>query len=69
MLAWIGTVCGIMGSLLVAANNGLQFVGYCFFLIGAVSCLYVAWQKSDKANMTLWGFFTAVNFWGIINYV
>ena len=69
MLAWIGTLCGIIGSILVAANNGLQFIGYVSFLIGAVSCLFVAYQKMDKANMTLWGFFTAVNVWGIINYV
>ncbi len=69
MFAWIGTICGILGSVLVAANNGMQFVGYVAFLIGALSCLYVAVSKKDKANIILWGFFTAVNIWGLINYV
>ena len=69
MFAWIGTICGIIGSVLVAANNGFQFVGYTSFLIGAIACLYVAWQKRDSANIALWGFFTIVNVMGIYNYV
>lgn len=68
MLAWIGTICGILGSVLVAANSGLQFVGYCFFLIGAVSCVTVSIKRKDKAGFTLWAFFTVINLWGIVNY-
>lgn len=69
MLAWIGTICGILGSVLVAANNGMQFVGYISFLIGALACVITSTQRKDKAGITLWAFFTAVNIWGIINYV
>ena len=69
MLAWIGTVCGILGSVLVAANNGYQFVGYVSFLIGAIACLYTSIIRKDNSGITLWGFFTAVNIWGLINYV
>ena len=69
MLAWIGTVCGILGSVLVALNSGFQFVGYTSFLIGSIACLITAWKVKDKANMVLWGFFFVVNIMGIINYV
>jgi hypothetical protein len=69
MLAWIGTICGIIGSVLVAANNGFQFVGYVSFLIGAMACLYTSIMRKDNSGITLWGFFTAVNIWGLINYV
>ena len=69
MLAWIGTICGIIGSILVAANNGLQFAGYISFLIGAVSCLIVAFNRLDRAAIVLWTFFTFVNMCGIVNYV
>lgn len=68
MLAWIGTICGILGSILVAANNGLQFYGYISFLIGAISCLMVSFKRKDRAGLTLWGFFTIVNFWGCTTY-
>ena len=68
MLAWIGTICGILGSVLVAMNNGFQFVGYTSFLIGSIACLIVAVKAKDKANITLWGFFLSVNIMGIVNY-
>jgi len=68
MLAWIGTICGVLGSMLVAANSGLQFVGYCFFLLGAVSCFMVSIKRKDGAGITLWAFFAVVNLWGIVNY-
>jgi nicotinamide riboside transporter PnuC len=69
MLAWLGTICGIIGSVLVAANNGFQFVGYISFLVGAISCLITSIQRKDNSGITLWGFFTAVNIMGIYNYV
>ena len=68
IMAWIGTTCGIIGSVLVAANTGLQFVGYVSFLIGAFACLYTSIVRKDKAGVTLWGFFSAVNIWGLISY-
>lgn len=69
MLKWIGTIAGIIGSLLVAMNNGLQFIGYIAFLIGAISWLIASVQTKDKAGIIQWLFFTAVNIMGIVNYV
>lgn len=69
MIKWIGTVSGIIGSLLVAMNNGLQFAGYTCFLIGALSWFYASIKTADKAGIMQWGFFVAVNIMGIYNYV
>lgn len=69
MFKWIGTIAGIIGSLLVAMNNGLQFVGYIAFLIGAVAWLIASIKSNDKAGMVQWIFFSAVNIMGIYNYV
>ena len=69
MTKWIGTIAGIIGSLLVAMNNGLQFIGYSAFLIGAVAWLIASIQTKDKAGIAQWGFFTAVNIMGLVNYI
>ncbi len=69
MKAWIGTICGIIGALLVAANSGFQDIGYIFFLIGAFFSLMGAIEKKDKANITLWLVFASINVFGLIKYL
>ena len=69
MIKWIGTWAGIIGAVFVAGNFGYQSIGYASFLIGSIACFYSAFKILDKADMTLWGFFTLVNTWGILNYV
>lgn len=48
MLKWIGTICGIIGAVLVARNDGLQFAGYCFFLAGSLAWLWVSCVPSSN---------------------
>jgi hypothetical protein len=69
MFKWIGTIAGIVGSVLVAANSGLQVYGYIAFLTGSVAWLYASVDVRDKAGIVQWGFFSCVNLWGIVNYV
>jgi nicotinamide riboside transporter PnuC len=69
MIAWIGTICGIIGALLVAANNGYQDIGYIFFLIGAFFSLTAAIKEKHKANITLWLVFASINVYGLIRYL
>jgi hypothetical protein len=69
MIAWIGTICGIVGALLVASNNGYQNVGYIFFLIGSMFSLTASIKEKHKANITLWLVFASINLYGIMNYV
>lgn len=69
MLKWIGTIAGIIGAILVAANNGYQALGYAAFLTGSVAWLAVSIKAKDTASIIQWAFFSAVNLSGIINYV
>lgn len=68
-MKWVGTIAGIIGAILVAANSGLQFIGYFAFLTGSIAWLIVSARCKDSAGMVQWAFFSAVNLWGIINYV
>lgn len=68
MIKWIGTIGGILGAVLVAANNGMQFAGYIAFLIGAVSWLYASIKARDNAAIIQWAFFSVVNLFGLFNY-
>jgi len=69
MIKWFGTIAGIIGSLLVAANAGWQWLGYAAFLSGSLAWLKVSIAGKDGAGMLQWVFFSAVNLWGFINYV
>lgn len=68
MLKWIGTIAGIVGAILVAANSGYQFVGYLAFFAGSIAWLIVSLRCKDRAGMVQWAFFSAVNLWGLLNY-
>ncbi len=68
MTAWIGTICGIIGALLVAANNGYQNIGYMFFLIGSWFSLMAAIKEKHIANIALWSVFASINIFGLIKY-
>lgn len=65
MIAWLGTVASIIGSFAVSLHYFT--LGYCFFLVGGVSWLYVGWIKKDKALMTLNGVFFIANLIGLYN--
>jgi hypothetical protein len=67
IIGWIGTVCGILGSILLATKF-YPVVGYVSFLIGSLACLYIAIINKDKANIVLWGFFLIINMLGVYNY-
>lgn len=68
MYKWIGTFAGIIGAVLVASNNGLQLLGYIFFLTGAIAWLYNSVTNRDNAAILQWAFFSLVNTYGLYNY-
>ena len=60
----------IVGSSLIAANVGLNFVGYVFFLLSSLSAVYLL-RKTKGAPLSLILqnlFFVAVNTFGLIRY-
>jgi hypothetical protein len=63
MIAWIGTIGGIIGAFLVA--SGLMVIGYCSFLIGAICCFYCAFKDGNRSLMVQFGFFLCANVLGL----
>lgn len=68
MTGWAGTVFGILGAVLVAANTGLNDIGYIFFFVGSTFSLHNAITKKDNANSILWGVFLLINLFGLFSY-
>jgi hypothetical protein len=62
-LSWIGTVSSVIGSFIVAL--GFSLVGYCAFLIGAVTWLTVGIIGKNKPLIVLNSFFLAANMIGL----
>ena len=69
MTKWIGTISGITGAVLVALNNGLQYLGYVAFLIGAIAWLIASVKTKDNAGIAQWTVFTVINIIGRVNYI
>lgn len=69
MASWIGTVFGVLGAMIVAANIGYNDFGYICFTIGSIFSLYNAVKMRDNSQIVLWGTFFAINVFGIINYI
>lgn len=68
-LGWAGTIFGMIGSMLVALNNGMQDFGYICFLLGSVSWFYVSIKEKMNSAIIQWGFFTVINFVGLLSYL
>lgn len=68
MAAWVGTVFGVLGAILVASNSGLNDLGYSFFLVGSCFSFHNAVTKKDNANIILWGVFLLINLFGLFSY-
>ena len=62
---WIGTVASVIGSFVVAMQ--FMLIGYCLFIIGSVSWLYIGIVRRDKALMVLNGCFMVANLIGLYN--
>lgn len=69
MAAWMGTVFGVLGALLVACNIGMNDFGYICFFIGSIFSLYNAVKMRDNSQMVLWGVFMIINLVGIVSYL
>lgn len=69
MLGWTGTVFGILGAVLVAANIGMNDVGYIFFTIGSLFSLTSSIKRKQNDNIILWGVFLFINVIGLISYL
>lgn len=63
MIGWIGTIASVVGSFLVALQ--IFLVGYCCFIVGSISWLFVGFKSKNWSLATLNGFFLTANIIGI----
>lgn len=64
-ISWLGTVASISGSFLVAFQ--LMLPGYCCFLLGTVSWMYIGLQRGDRPLIVLNSAFLLANVIGFYN--
>lgn len=67
ILETLGTVCGIVGALLVATKHGDY--GYPFFLASSLLLLVSAVRQRQRNFIALQGVFFLTNLIGAYNYV
>ncbi len=63
--SWTGTVASVIGSFTVAMKFFLA--GYCLFIVGSVSWLYVGIVRRDVPLVALNGAFLLANLIGLYN--
>ena len=70
MIAWIASVLGIVGALLVAGNisQSAGFAGYILFTLSATAWCYVAHQTKQNQLLIMNTIFLAINIFGIVNW-
>lgn len=66
MIAWLGTICGIIGSLMLA--TGTIIPAYIVMLIGALCCILDSIWKRNHAMLVQFGFFAIINVIGLVHY-
>jgi hypothetical protein len=63
----LGTICGIIGALLVASKHGMY--GYPFFLASSVGLMFAAIVQKQKNFIVLQAVYFCTNSIGFYNYV
>jgi len=63
MIAWLGTLCGILGAYIVAL--GFALPGYSLFAVSSLIWLTIAYAKKDLPLGVLNGFFFVANIIGL----
>ncbi len=63
MIGWIGTVASVVGSFVVAFQ--IFVFGHVLFLVGSISCLWVAVKSRNTSLGVLNGFFLVANLIGL----
>ena len=67
MIKWIGTICNVLGSFLIA--NRFFLIGYALFIIGCFAWFIVARRQRDNAMLTMNFVFLCANVNGIVNAI
>ena len=66
---WIGTITGIVGALLIAANIGAVVWGFALFLVSSTLWTTVAVIQRERSLWLLQGVYVGLNVLGIIRWL
>jgi hypothetical protein len=68
ILMWIATVAGILGSVLLAANFGLEVYGFISFIICSGILAAYAAKKEEYSLLVLQAFHIIIDIVGLIRF-
>lgn len=68
VLSWIGSICGIIGALLIATATNMS-LGYILFLISSVSWTRVGGLTENYSLVLMNIVFTIINIIGLYTYI
>jgi nicotinamide riboside transporter PnuC len=69
MITWLGSIFGIIGSLLLALNFDLSKYGYVFFLLSGIFLAIIFTKEKNYAMILQQSIFTIINSIGIYNWI
>lgn len=68
LLSWLGSICGIIGALLVATATNIT-LGYELFLISSISWTVVGYLAKNYSLLTMNIVFTIINMIVLYTYI
>ena len=68
ILSWTGSICGIIGALLIATATSMSF-GYILFLISSTSWTSIGKLTENYSLMSMNIVFTIINIIGVYTYI
>ena len=68
LLSWLGSICGIIGALLVATATNMT-LGYELFLVSSISWTVVGYSAKSYSLLSMNIVFTIINMIGLYTYI
>ncbi|MFV2056437.1 MAG: hypothetical protein ACC707_08205 [Thiohalomonadales bacterium] len=68
-LKWIGTITGIAGASLLAANVDISGYGFILFVVSAISWIIAGWTMKEMSLVFLNIAFLIINGFGIYRWL
>lgn len=69
VLGWVGSVAGIIGSLMLAMNFEYSGYAYIFYIISSITLSYWAYRTGAKHNLMMNMCFLCMNILGVYNWL
>ena len=68
ILEWVGSICGVLGAIILALNTQFSWLGFVFFLVSSICIACFAVKASAKGILFMQIAFIAINIVGIYRW-